>query len=76
MQVISKEYMADRFRVVDVTSGADVVETQMNKYSALGYIPQWFTDGKCIMVKAIEDGDLGAEVPQEGWSVPGASGSC
>jgi hypothetical protein len=75
MQVVSKDYMADRFRVVDLTSGADVVETQMNKYSAAGYIPQWFTDGKCIFVKALEEGDLG-QPPIEGWAVPGQSGSC
>lgn len=71
---LSKEYMKDRFRVVDTTNDAATVETQMNKYSSEGYVPSVFIDGKCFMVKGIEETDL-AQGEEFTFSVPGAQGN-
>jgi hypothetical protein len=71
---VSEEYMKDRFRVVDMTQSADVVEHSLNKYSGAGYVPSVFFDGKCVMVKQIEEGDV-LQGEDFTFQVPGAQGN-
>lgn len=77
MQGISKELLEDYYRVIDLTDDREVVQGLMNKYSGMGYIPQWFYSDKLIMIKALDEKQLEGNLPPgpDTFSVPGAMGS-